>query len=178
MRQKVLILPYFVDDSDVRVICVKNKKHNEWTFISGGKDTHETIFETFKRELKEETLGILDLDRIDSSLNLDISYQEFISTFIDRSERKKWDIKKEDTYSTKYHIFAFNCAPLGVIENFKKDFRQRSKTFQGSVIENKDMDVFTLQELQTKKTWYFIREVILKNFKIIDTLKRIGCIFT
>lgn len=63
MRKKVFVIPYFVDDADrnrQQVLMVKDRKTNEWGFISGGVKNHETYFQAAERELFEETSGGMD----------------------------------------------------------------------------------------------------------------------
>ena len=54
-RKKVFVIPYV----DNKVMLVKDRKTNEWGFISGGVKNHESYFQAAQRELFEETSGLM-----------------------------------------------------------------------------------------------------------------------
>lgn len=54
-RKKVFIIPY----ANNKVMMVRDRKTNEWGFISGGVKRNETYLQAAERELSEETSGLM-----------------------------------------------------------------------------------------------------------------------
>src|SRR5690242_10482593 len=61
-RRKVIVIPYVRSEGKLLMMVVKDKFHEEWTFISGGCKLYETSEQSAVRELKEETRAAVQLE--------------------------------------------------------------------------------------------------------------------
>lgn len=62
LRNKILVVPYVMCKLEPHFVMVKDKQTNEWGFISGGVKRNETALQAARRELIEETSGVLNLN--------------------------------------------------------------------------------------------------------------------
>lgn len=152
IRQKALVIPYLLSSSgSVRYLVVKDKMHDEYTFISGCCKKSEHITTCAIRELREESKDAVN-----------ISFEKFdvkrfiVETYSRECDEYKEDLKKNERILTVYHVFlidiSFYKSPNEMVEIFKN-----SKKVSKAYNENSDLSCMTLDQFKAKKMWSFIR---------------------
>jgi 8-oxo-dGTP pyrophosphatase MutT (NUDIX family) len=146
-------VPMIPDPGGGLFLVVHDKRHREWTFVTGGCHHREVInpIRTAIRELEEETRG---------------------AVILRRGTYKYMSFKALDAM---YHVFLFqvNIDPRYTIDRFnyekwKMDTRQ--VCFRTIYDENDSLKFVTLDELRKCNVWPFITENLLDNPEFHDLL--------
>lgn len=147
MEHKAIAVPVIPDPGGPRFLIVHDKRHKEWTFVTGGCHHREVInpIRTAIRELEEETRG---------------------AVIIRRGSYKYMSFEALDAV---YHVFVFivNLDPRYVTDRFnyekwKMDTRQ--VCFRTIYDENDSVKFVTMDELmKCAPIWPLITENILEN---------------
>lgn len=159
----VLVIPVIIEKDKVYFVTVHDKKHQEWTFISGTVEKNETCNDAVIRELYEETRGCLSIERLNG-----MRYRNFQS---------KYKIKNKEINYKVYVIDINNVKPM----NKKKvlvlhEHTTLLKCFKDSTFlekqynENDDMAVETLNDFMVKHKWKFM-DKILRNQRFKDIIR-------
>ncbi|KAF6252699.1 hypothetical protein COO60DRAFT_1643827 [Scenedesmus sp. NREL 46B-D3] len=136
-RRKVLVIPYVRAQrgGGVLLMVVKDKSHDEWTFISGGCKLYETSEQSASRELKEETRAAVHLD-----LSRCACTQFAIETDYREPAELAADVGK---VTTRYHIYLVDITGYKSIASIVRNFRRRSGSVHGVYDENSDIHATT-----------------------------------
>ena len=121
VRKKVFVIPFYND----KVMLIKDRKTEEWGFVSGGVKKNETYFQAAQRELSEETSGLMPFipkESRESSWKTDYRPNELLN------ENKK----KGEKVSSNYRIF---WVPIGepFAKQLEKEFRPNDEVVQVKV---------------------------------------------
>ena len=145
-KKSILAIPYFKSNGKIFFVNVKDKKTNEWTFISGTVEEKESYNEAIKRELVEET-------------------KQCINFYLSDKNHKKFKIIYFDGKVVKnYKVYFLDIGGENNIINCFKNSKLKDKKFN----ENVDISINTLDEFKNKHIWSFISEVMNnKEFKKI-----------
>lgn len=158
---KSIAIPIVDTGQGLKYLLVHDKRHHEWTFVTGGCK-HKEIFNPIKcavRELEEETRGTLRLQR---------GYYKYF--------RFSAQPSNDPIEYSIYHVYIFHIGSvteeeLSHIEKqffHEKELMDTNKmTFQKNHDENDSMKFVTLDEiLECKTLWKFIFDKVIshKNF--------------
>lgn len=157
VRRKVIVVPYVRTPTDTRFMVVKDRKHKEWTFITGGVKSKETDMQAAERELREETKGTLGLD----FTMLPCKMFQFKTDYRESQEIID-DREKRQVVHTVYTVYMIDISPLDT-NTIKTQFRS-IKRMKGAYNENADLSFETLDSFARKThVWKFIREHVLPS---------------
>lgn len=140
------------------MMIVKDKAHNEWTYISGGCKLYETTEESAARELKEETRAAVQLDLAASK-----NYTRFV---LETDYREPHELAHDGATKviTRYHIYLVDITNYRPISHIVRCFRRRGGCVKGAYDENSDIQFVSLQAFARRKdVWPFIRDVVLRH---------------
>jgi len=168
-KNKAIAIPISVtgDGKPPRFLTVKDRRYQEWTFVTGGCRKKEIVnpLRCALRELEEETRGAVNLKcgtyryfnfihSLDDSKSQDITYHVYILDLnINQCEQSRL-------------IHKFNDAKLK-LENLKRHKFPIKLVYD----ENDVMNFETLEDFKTKeKVWDLIRKHILNNPEFYTTL--------
>lgn len=162
----MLIVPYAHDaEGKLIFLLVKDKKFDEWTFISGTckKRSMEHPIACAIRELKEETKEIVDIDLFTwphHHISLNTTYEEPCSPCVAES-------------STTYHIYfidinAYAKTPDEIAQLFQIT-KKRGKHFN----ENNELGFFHLDEFESMKLWKFITHVVMPDSGFANVIRNL-----
>ena len=102
------IVPIFRKDTDYLFLLVKHRSGGHWAFPKGHRDKSETILETAKRELSEET-GITDC-----SVPQEITFEEHYNF-----ERDGKHVDKTVTYFLGF----LDCQKMQIPDKFRPEIQ-------------------------------------------------------
>ena len=159
IRKKVLVVPYTWVYSHLQsinpqlhLLLLKDTPSNDWTLMSGGCKMNEDPFLCAKRELSEETNGVLDLPT-------NVQYFSF-KTWYRPQEILQDDIKRGLRVLSHYHVFLyeFPCGHFPLIQ----------QKYLNAPVKNKetiDIKLFPFHELNKNNIliWDFIRFVCVPH---------------
>lgn len=176
-RHKCIIVPIVQNtDGPPKFLTVRDKRHKEWTFITGGCRKRE-ISDPIKcamRELDEETRGVFEIKE-------DI-YKYFSFKTKKRSPEELERDRKEDIEVTcVYHCYIFLMKIpetdqkifVAKFENEKYKMEQKrinKQPIKRSHDENDYMAFDTLKEFLNKNVWEFIEEFVMKHPDFVEVL--------
>ena len=142
------------DPGGPRFLLVHDKRHREWTFVTGGCHHREVInpIRTAIRELEEETRGVIVLRRG--------TYKYF----------------NFEALNSKYHVFIFQVSldAQYIVDRFnyekwKMDTKQ--VCFRTIYDENDSMKFLRMDEIkECPQLWEFISENIIQNKEFHEVL--------
>lgn len=157
-RRKVIVIPFVHEAALMRLLVVKDRRTKEWTFVSGGCKAHESDVDAARRELKEETRGLLDLD-IGSMPSSSFKFRSF---YRDPKEMCQ-DAARGQRIVTCYTVYFANVTGVVDREAVQRTFRH-IRNMKGVFNENTDLAFETLDEFEKKNhVWPFIREQVMAN---------------
>jgi ADP-ribose pyrophosphatase YjhB (NUDIX family) len=164
IRRKVIVVPYVRRGDAVQFMVVKDRKHKEWTFVTGGVKARETDLQAAARELREETKNALDLD-----LEGKTRCFRFHTRYREASELAA-DRVRNEVITTAYSAFLVDVSDMNV-QNIKTVFRS-TKNLKGAYNENADLTFETLDSF-SKKThvWKFIRDHVLSSSRFQEIVQ-------
>lgn len=176
-RRKVIVIPFAISSTqDLCVLTVKDRKSKEWTFITGGCKIRETDAQAARRELREETRNLFDLDICQCphhSFRIKTSFRE--------TREEAYDKARNESVITIYTVFFVEVGNLLTnTEEFRKAFRN-IRNMKGVYNENADISFDTLYSfLHKNHVWRFIRDHVLTSIQfkatVSNILKRNACI--
>jgi len=167
-RSKVLVVPYVRNGQNVLFLLVKDRKFDEWTFISGTckKRNMEHPLACATRELREETKDAIDIDLT----TWPYRHVAFNTSYYEPSPQQ---LRNHTDISTTYHVYFLDIStyprsPSQIVQEFT-EVKKIGKHYN----ENVDIGFFLLKDLHTVKLWRFISHIVLTNVtlkSIIDAL--------
>jgi 8-oxo-dGTP pyrophosphatase MutT (NUDIX family) len=146
-KQKAIIVPISFVGQKPRLLVVKDKRHGDWTFVTGGckqREYDKPILAAI-RELEEETRGVVDL-------------KECIYSYYSFKHRVK------DTEESTYHVYLVDMSVTRAQQdNMISEFNRlmRTTTMKRAYEENDGIAWLTMAELRTKKVWSLIRHNVI-----------------
>jgi len=176
-RHKAIVIPVLqMDTGDPKFLTVRDSRHQEWIFVTGGckKSEVDNPLKCGLRELEEETRGTFVLR------NGEFSEFQFESTYRSPEETKK-DRFEGVIVTLVYHVYLINVRiteeqQAKIIQEFhinkarmdmnKKDGIRIKKAYD----ENDDISFETLAEFNKKKRWNLIIKNIIENPKFYDLI--------
>ena len=168
-RHKCVVIPITRTKNSTKFLTVRDKRHKEWTFITGGCRKRE-ISEPLKcamRELDEETRGTFPIN--------ETIYKYFTFTTKKRSpEELERDRKENLDVTCIYHVYVFviDCTEerrRNVIREFEKqkeimELRKINKQpIKKSNDENDYIAFDTFLDFSRKRTWPFIIDTVVAH---------------
>jgi 8-oxo-dGTP pyrophosphatase MutT (NUDIX family) len=176
-RHKAIVIPVLqTDTGDPKFLTVRDSRHQEWIFVTGGckKSEVDNPLKCGLRELEEETRGTFVLR------NGEFSEFQFESTYRSPEETKK-DRFEGVIVTLVYHVYLINVRiteeqQARIIQEFhinkarmemnKKDGVRIKKAYD----ENDDISFDTLSEFNKKNRWNLIIKNIIENPKFYDLI--------
>jgi len=178
VRHKAIIIPVVLDPDGgpPRFLTVRDSRHQEWIFITGGckKSEVDNPLRCGLRELEEETRGVLN-----------IKSGEFTEFKFESSYRTPEEIKKDRfeglIVTLMYHVYTIVVdikreEQLEIIKKFhtnrermelnKKDGIRIKRAYD----ENDDLAFDTLEEFNRKRRWKLITTNVINNPKFYHSL--------
>jgi 8-oxo-dGTP pyrophosphatase MutT (NUDIX family) len=145
-------------DGEPHFLLVHDRRHSEWTFVTGGcrvREIHDPLVCAL-RELEEETRGVIDLD--------EVSYSYFNFSLLQTE-------LEQDDFTAIYHVYIIDYETTieyqkYLIQRFyeeKQKMDTRELSFRKQYDENDRMDFDTLEGTKKRNVWRMIREHILNN---------------
>lgn len=170
LRHKVIIIPMIIQDTGPpKFLTVKDSRHQEWIFVTGGckKSEINNPLKCGLRELEEETRGVFDI-RSGS-----FSKFHFIS-----KERSPSEIIKDRleglVVTLMYHVYIIavdipSSQQKQLIQNFHINLEKMKANKRNGVRikraydENDDLSFDTLDEFNRKRQWPLITNNVINN---------------
>ena len=126
-RHKAIVVPIVRSSTETRFLTVKDSRHQEWIFVTGGckKSEVECPLKCGLRELEEETRGVIN-----------IKTGEF-SEFEFETVRSPEELKKdgsEGSVTLVYHVYIIN---LDVTQEQQKSIVQQFHANRAPMEQNK-----------------------------------------
>ena len=177
IRHKAIIIPVIKSDtSESKFLTVKDSRHQEWIFVTGGckKSEVDNPLKCGLRELEEETRGVINIR------NGEFSEFQFESSYRSPEETKK-DRFEGIIVTLVYHVYLVNIhitaeQQTKIIQEFhvnkarmeinKKDGIRIKKAYD----ENDDISFDTLEEFNKKNRWTLIINNVIENPKFYDMI--------
>ncbi|WIA10880.1 hypothetical protein OEZ85_011046 [Tetradesmus obliquus] len=155
---RVIVIPYVKSSRNrVLMMIVKDKVHNEWTFVSGGCKLYETNEQSAVRELREETRAAVQVDLSACNFTrctLATDYREPAERAHDASAK----------VITHYHIYLIDITAYKSIPAIVQSFRRRRGCVRGAYDETSDIQFLPLNAFaRLGNVWPFIKNVVLQN---------------
>ena len=166
-RHKAIVVPIVRSSTETRFLTVKDSRHQEWIFVTGGckKSEVECPLKCGLRELEEETRGVIN-----------IKTGEF-SEFEFETVRSPEELKKdgsEGSVTLVYHVYIINLdvtqeQQKEVVKNFHTNkLKMETNKREGIHIkkaydENDDISFDTLEDFNKKVRWNLIVKHIIDN---------------
>lgn len=162
---KAIAIPIVDTGQGLKFLVVHDKRHHEWTFVTGGCKYKE-IFNPIKcavRELEEETRGVVSLK------NGHYKYFRFSA-----------QPSNDPIEFSMYHVYIFH---IGLVSNEElkhieeKFFREKEMmdtnkiTFRKNYDENDSMKFLTLDDILTcKNLWKFIFDNVISHEQFLNCI--------
>jgi 8-oxo-dGTP pyrophosphatase MutT (NUDIX family) len=180
IRHKAIVVPIVRHPSETRFLVVRDSRHQEWIFVTGGckKSEIEYPLRCGLRELEEETRGTVNIKSGEfSEFQFESSHRSPEETRKDRSEGIivtlvyhvyiiNLDITQEQQKSI-VHEFHVNKATM---EKNKREGAHVKKAYD----ENDDIAFDTLDDFNRKSRWSLIVKHVIDNpdfYKSMDSSK-------
>jgi 8-oxo-dGTP pyrophosphatase MutT (NUDIX family) len=169
-RHKAIIIPVIKsDDGENKFLTVKDSRHQEWIFVTGGCKKSEVDYplKCGLRELEEETRGVINIKAGE------FSEFQFESNVRSPEETRK-DRLEGVIVTLVYHVYIINLnltqeQQARVIQEFHVNkARMELNKINGVHIkkaydENDDISFDTLEEFNKKSRWDLIINNIIQN---------------
>lgn len=177
LRHKAIVIPIVkTTGDDVRFLTVRDSRHQEWIFVTGGckKSEVDNPLKCGLRELEEETRGVVSLK------SGEYTSFEFKSNYRSPEELRK-DNYECVTVSLMYHVYIIvvDIPPdkqseiIRLFHNNKEHMEINKKEgvrIKRAYDENDDMSFDTLEEFNKKRRWRLIVNNIINNPKFYTAL--------
>jgi len=169
-RHKAIIIPVIKsDDGENKFLTVKDSRHQEWIFVTGGckKSEVEYPLKCGLRELEEETRGVINIKAGE--------FSEFqFESDIRSSDETRKDRLEGIIVTLVYHVYIINLnltqeQQTRVIQEFHVNkARMELNKINGVHIkkaydENDDISFDTLEEFNKKSRWDLIVNNVIQN---------------
>ena len=147
-RHKALIIPFIIDKktNQPHYVMVKDRRTQDWGFISGGVKKNESSEDAARRELQEESSNLLFLP------TNNIKKYSFTSSYRPE-ELAKIDKRRHEIVRSSYTMYLFKLP--NDIETMKNELRKFRENTECTGI---DINPYTTFE----KIWVFSEEVYRK----------------
>jgi len=168
-RHKAIIIPIIKSDGENKFLTVKDSRHQEWIFVTGGckKSEVEYPLKCGLRELEEETRGVINIKAGE------FSEFQFESDIRSPDETRK-DRLEGVIVTLVYHVYIINLnltqeQQTRVIQEFHVNkARMELNKINGVHIkkaydENDDISFDTLEEFNKKSRWDLIVNNVIQN---------------
>ena len=169
-RHKAIIIPVIKsDDGENKFLTVKDSRHQEWIFVTGGCKKSEVDYplKCGLRELEEETRGVINIKAGE------FSEFQFESNVRSPEETRK-DRLEGVIVTLVYHVYIINLnlsqeQQTRVIQEFHVNkARMELNKINGVHIkkaydENDDISFDTLEEFNKKSRWDLIINNVIQN---------------
>jgi hypothetical protein len=175
-RHKAIIVPV-VRSPIPRFLTVRDSRHQEWIFVTGGckKSEVESPLKCGLRELEEETRGVVNIKTDE------FSEFQFVSTYRSPEETRK-DRSEGIIVTLVYHVYIINLDVTqeeqeNIIQRFHENrLKMEHNKREGVHIkkaydENDDISFDTLEEFNKKPRWNLIVKNIIDNPEFYSCLK-------
>ena len=177
IRHKAIIIPVVKSDTtESKFLTVKDSRHQEWIFVTGGckKSEVDNPLKCGLRELEEETRGVINIR------TGEFTEFQFESNYRSPEETKK-DRFEGIIVTLVYHVYLINVhitseQQIKIIQDFhfnkakmevnKKDGVRIKKAYD----ENDDISFDTLEEFNKKNRWKLIINNVIENPKFYDMI--------
>lgn len=154
-RKKIIIIPYIVYKKVSHLMMVKDKKFNEWTFVTGGCKPNEQFNLCALRELYEETNGVLDLRQ-----HVGIDINRFYSYRFIHEISKDYVIMDYKVFFVPLHRFGYDIKSAKKLE--QQFFKMKNDLPEFN--ETNCLKFFELNHVYNiKNIWKLIKEKVLYN---------------
>lgn len=166
-RRKVIVVPFIKNEGgQIQFLIVKDRKSKEWTFVTGGCKANEPDMDAARRELKEETRNVMD---IDIACIPHVSFR-FKTVYREKHELAE-DKHRNERVITLYSVYILDITDVMSIHDVKSQFRA-TKNMKGVYNENTDLNFETLESFSSKThVWKFIREHVLQNTQFVRMIQ-------
>lgn len=175
-RHKIIIIPVSYVDGKPRFLTVRDRRHKEWIFVTGGcrKREYANPFRSALRELEEETRGIVILKRC--------FYTHFEFQYNTRSQEETLqDLRQGLDVTITYHVYVVDypvsrSVQLNLIKKFNDEkarieIRKVKKLPIRKTYDENDMMSFdTLDEFCKRNCWQFIIDKVINNPQFYSAL--------
>jgi len=168
-RHKAIIIPIIKSDGENKFLTVKDSRHQEWIFVTGGCKKSEVDYplKCGLRELEEETRGVINIKAGE------FSEFQFESDIRSPDETRK-DRLEGVIVTLVYHVYIINLnltqeQQTRVIQEFHVNkARMELNKINGVHIkkaydENDDISFDTLEEFNKKSRWDLIVNNVIQN---------------
>ena len=168
-RHKAIIIPIIKSNSETKFLTVKDSRHQEWIFVTGGCKKSEVDYplKCGLRELEEETRGVINIKAGE------FSEFQFESNVRSPEETRK-DRLEGIIVTLVYHVYIINLnlsqeQQTRVIQEFHVNkARMELNKINGVHIkkaydENDDISFDTLEEFNKKSRWDLIVNNVIQN---------------
>jgi len=168
-RHKAIIIPIIKSDGENKFLTVKDSRHQEWIFVTGGCKKSEVDYplKCGLRELEEETRGVINIKAGE------FSEFQFESNVRSPDETRK-DRLEGVIVTLVYHVYIINLnltqeQQTRVIQEFHVNkARMELNKINGVHIkkaydENDDISFDTLEEFNKKSRWDLIVNNVIQN---------------
>ena len=175
LRHKAIIVPV-VRSKENKFLTVKDSRHQEWIFVTGGckKSEIQSPLKCGIRELEEETRGVINIK------SGEFSEFEFKSSYRSPEETRR-DRGEGVIVTLMYHVYIVNLTitPDEQKEVVKKFHENRLKMeinkikgvhIKKAYDENDDISFDTLEEFNKKSRWSLIIKNIIDNAEFYKLL--------
>jgi len=169
IRHKAIVVPIVRHPTETRFLVVKDSRHQEWIFVTGGckKSEIEYPLRCGLRELEEETRGTVNIKSGEfSEFQFESSHRSLEETRKDRSEGiivtlvyHVYIINFDVTQEEQKRIVQQFHANRETMEQNKKDGAHVKKAYD----ENDDIAFDTLEDFNKKSRWSLIVKHIIEN---------------
>lgn len=162
---KAIAIPIVDTGEDLKFLLVRDKRHREWTFVTGGCKYKE-IFNPLKcavRELEEETRGTISLKN---------GYYKYF--------RFSAQPSNDPIEYSMYHVYIFHIGRVNnkELDDIESRFFQEKEmmdtnkiTFRKNYDENDSMKFLTLDDiLKCKNLWKFIYDKVILHQQFYSSI--------
>lgn len=155
-RYKVLVVPFVVSSfGTCSFVMVRDRKTNEWGFISGGVKQGETYIDAARRELAEESSNLLFMHTIRPSFFFNTTYRP--------PELKRMDERRHETVQSVYAVFAY---PL-----LQQDAQHWRSYFRSCFAKNEEVVEMDIRPFRAfTNLWSFCHDVYVQYLHILESV--------
>lgn len=179
-RHKAIAIPVSFTDGTPRFLTVRDKRFEEWIFVTGGcrkKEIYNPIRGAL-RELEEETRGLVNLKSG--------TYSYFRFTTKDRSREELLKDRMEGldvTLVYNVYVLDYNVNRQQQIELIRRFYEEKKRTderryarlpIKRTYDENDMMSFDTLDEFYRRNRWSFITKNVLDNPEFLAAINSLN----
>lgn len=155
-RRKVLVVPYIRSSRGrTRCVLVKDSMSGDWTFLSGTCESNETPDECVKREIDEETLGCVQMQKMPRQTTR-------ICIRISTPKRR-----------VRVHVYFIPLRTRAKLLRGFRNFQQMCKSGSVNGCENCDIAFLTFRQLLQRRLWDYIQDDIIPHHLFMRAAMRL-----